>query len=60
MTNGKIPAEVSRWLDDLYALLFDPKPKGGEQEMKCPNCDGEMEFNEDTGKWECPDCGYTE
>lgn len=50
MTKGQeIPAEVGRWLDELYALLFEPKPKGGEQAMTCPNCDADMEYDEETG-----------
>lgn len=61
MTKGQeIPAEVGRWLDELYTLLFEPKPKGGEQAMTCPNCDADMEYDEETGVWQCPECNYLE
>lgn len=58
MADEQKPAEVTRWLDELYELLFEPKPKGGERKMKCPNCDAEMEYDEDTKRWVCPECGY--
>lgn len=60
MEDKDLPAEVGRWLDELFALLFDPKPKGGEHAMTCPNCDGVMELDEDSGVWVCPDCQYSE
>ena len=61
MTKGQeIPAEVGRWLDELYAMLFESKLRGGEQKMTCPNCDAEMEYNDETRNWECPECHYTE
>lgn len=60
MEDKRLPAEVGRWLDELYSLLFEPKSKGGEQTMRCPNCDADMEYNEDADIWECPECGYTE
>ncbi len=28
--------------------------------MTCPCCDEEMDFNQETGEWECSECGYTE
>lgn len=65
--SNKIPAEVGRWLDELYALLFETKPKGGEHDMAmttetltCPNCGADMEQDDSTGIWECPECHYTE
>ncbi len=61
MTKEKeIPAEVERWLDEMYALLFGPTLKGGDQKMRCPNCDSDMEYNEETGRWGCPECGYVD
>lgn len=61
MTNEKIPKTVERWLDDLYAELFGPlESEGGEKAMRCPNCDEEMEYDEDSGCWVCPNCGYSE
>ena len=27
---------------------------------KCPNCGADMEQDESTGIWECPECHYTE
>lgn len=60
MEDRQILTKVERWLDDLYELLFDLKPKGGEQTMRCPNCDADMEYDEETGNWECPDCGYSD
>lgn len=26
--------------------------------MTCPNCDADMILDEDTGIYECPECGY--
>lgn len=56
----EIPAEVERWLDIMYRRIIGPLPKGGEQTMKCPNCDEEMGYDEETESYECPGCGYKE
>lgn len=28
--------------------------------MTCPNCDTNMEFDEEQGVWYCPDCEYVD
>ena len=52
---------VERWLDYMFDTLFNQKTKkevSDVDEIKCPNCDGEMEPVD--GGYECPDCGYFE
>lgn len=56
MTDEKIPAEVGRFLDWLDGELL----KGGFYEMTCPNCESEMQFNAESGRYECGECGYIE
>lgn len=28
--------------------------------MTCPNCDAEMDYDDETGNYVCPDCGYVD
>lgn len=56
MVIKSIPDEVNRFFDWLYEQIT----KGGDEVMQCPVCDAEMDYNEETETWECPECSYTE
>lgn len=48
-------------LEDLLAFLYatgDRKPvNSGVGENICPTCGAVLEYDEDTGKERCPECG---
>lgn len=46
MENKELPAEVGRWLDELFVLLFDPMSKGDEHEITDQNRDKVTKLNE--------------
>lgn len=63
MKSEKVPDYVDRWLDYMYDLLFGEKDEKEVKVMgdiKCPSCDADMDYDEESGVYTCPECGYTE
>lgn len=49
-------------LDAFFNMLLDKLEKGGylAPTLTCPNCESEMQKDEDTQMYCCEECGYSE